>query len=76
MKAKYKTGDIVYFSEYGGNVEEATVVMTIAGFVTIRFTQHDSGTRVRENRLFPTRDEAERDAQLRREEDNLGILKS
>ena len=33
--------------------------MTISGFVTIRFTQRGGGTRVRENRLYSIREEAE-----------------
>ena len=33
--------------------------MTIAGFVTIRFTERSGGTRVRENRLYSTREEAD-----------------
>ncbi|MBQ4513762.1 MAG: hypothetical protein II969_12275 [Anaerolineaceae bacterium] len=40
-------------------VEEATVVMTISGFVTVRFTEREWGERVRESRLYATREEAE-----------------
>ena len=40
-------------------VEEATVVMTISGFVTVRFTEREWGERVRESRLYVTREEAE-----------------
>ena len=34
--------------------------MTVAGFVTIRFTERSGGTRVRENRLYATKEDAER----------------
>lgn len=59
MGNKYKQGEIVYFISSNGTVEEATVVMTIAGFVTIRFTNRNWGDRVREDRLYRSRDEAE-----------------
>ena len=59
MEKKYKPGDTVYLISSARFIEEATVVMTISGFVTIRFTQRGGGTRVRENRLYATREEAE-----------------
>ena len=49
MEKKYKPGDTVYLISSARFIEEATVVMTISGFVTIRFTQRGGGTRVREN---------------------------
>lgn len=59
METKYKAGDTVYIISSARFIEEATVVMTISGFVTIRFTKRGGGTRVRENRLYATREEAE-----------------
>ena len=59
MEKKYKPGDTVYLISSARFIEEATVVMTVSGFVTIRFTQRGGGTRVRENRLYATRIEAE-----------------
>ena len=59
MEKKYKPGDTVYLISSARFIEEATVVMTVSGFVTIRFTQRCGGTRVRENRLYATRIEAE-----------------
>ena len=59
METKFKPGETVYLIGNSHFIEEATVVMTISGFVTIRFTQRGRGTRVRENRLFATRKEAE-----------------
>lgn len=50
---------MVYLISNGHIIEEATVVMNLAGFVTIRFTKRDGGTRVRESRLYATREEAE-----------------
>ena len=59
MEKKYKPGDTVYLISSARFIEEATVVMTVSGFVTIRFTKRGGGTRVRENRLYATREEAE-----------------
>ena len=59
MEKKYKPGDTVYLISSARFIEEATVVMTVSGFVTIRFTNRGGGTRVRENRLYATREEAE-----------------
>ncbi|MBQ4514068.1 MAG: hypothetical protein II969_13825 [Anaerolineaceae bacterium] len=59
MGNKYKQGETVYFTSSNGTVEEAAVVMTIAGFVTIRFTNRSWGDRVREDRLYRSREEAE-----------------
>ena len=59
MNTKFKPGNTVYLIGNNHFIEEATVVMTIAGFVTIRFTERGGGTRVRESRLYPTRKEAE-----------------
>ena len=59
MDTKFKQGDVVYLIGNNHFIEEAVVVMTISGFVTIRFTERKGGTRVRENRLYLTRSEAE-----------------
>ena len=59
METKFKSGETVYLINETHVVEEATVVMTISGFVTVRFTDREWGTRVRENRLYSTREEAE-----------------
>ena len=58
MEKKYKPGDTVYLISSARFIEEAAVVMTVSGFVTIRFTNRSGGTRVRENRLYSTREEA------------------
>lgn len=59
MEPKFKSGEKVYLINESHVVEEATVVMTISGFVTVRFTEREWGTRVRENRLYATLEEAE-----------------
>ena len=59
MERKFRAGETVYLISDSRVVEEATVVMTISGFVTVRFTGREWGTRVRENRLYTSREEAE-----------------
>ena len=59
MEKKYKPGDTVYLISSARFIEEATVVMTVSGFVTIRFTNRGGGTRVRENRLYSTHEKAD-----------------
>ena len=59
METKYKQGDIVYYISDSGSVEEATYVMYIAGFETIRFSDGSGGTRIREYRLYSSREDAE-----------------
>ncbi len=59
MERKFRAGETVYLVSDSHVVEEATVVMYISGFVTVRFTGREWGTRVRENRLYATRIEAE-----------------
>ncbi len=59
MDTKLLKGDTVYLISNGHIIEEATVVMNMAGFVTIRFTERSGGTRVRESRLYPTKEKAE-----------------
>ena len=52
METKFKKGDTVYLIGDTHFIEEATVVMTVAGFVTIRFTEQGGGTRVWETRFL------------------------
>ena len=59
MSGKFKKGDIVYLVGNSRFIEEAVVVMTVSGFVTIRFTERNGGTRIRESRLFATKEEAQ-----------------
>ena len=59
METKYRAGEKVYLINEAHVVEEETVVMTISGFVTVRFTDREWGERVRESRLYVTREEAE-----------------
>lgn len=58
---KYNVGDIVFFISNGYNIREATVIRCGSGFCTIKFNDNETpvGTRVRESKLFKTKQEAE-----------------
>ena len=58
---KYTVGDIVFFISNGYNIREATVIRCGSGFCTIKFNDNETpaGTRVRESKLFHSKQEAE-----------------
>ena len=58
---KYEVGDIVFFISNGYHVREATVIRSGGGFCTIKFNDNETsaGTRVRESKLFQSKQEAE-----------------
>ena len=58
MNGKYQPGQKVFLT--GGNknlIKEATVLKYTGGFYTIRF--NNGGVKVRESRIYPSREEAE-----------------
>ena len=58
MKNQYKPGDIGYIVESALVVREVMVHSISGGFCTLRFTDTNGGIKVRESRLFPTREAA------------------
>ena len=56
---KYKIGDHVYIVESGLYVKEVVVVGTSGGFYQICFTDRQGSLRLRESKLFATKEEAE-----------------
>lgn len=59
---QFNPGDIVYFIASNRIVKEAKVIRNAGGFVTIKFDEGNcgpSGTRVRESKLYHTKEEAE-----------------
>ena len=59
---QFNLGDIVYFIASNRIVKEAKVIRNAGGFVTIKFDEGNcgpSGTRVRESKLYRTKEEAE-----------------
>lgn len=57
---KYNLGDTVFFIANGYHIREATVIRS-GEFCTIKFNDNETpaGTRVRESKLFKTKQEAE-----------------
>ena len=59
MKEKYAPGQKVFLGGGGKHlIKEATIIKYSGGFYIIRF-ENGGGTRVRESRLFFTKEEAE-----------------
>lgn len=59
MSASFTPGDRAYIVESNHYIREVEVVKAAAGFCTIRFTDHGGGIKVRESRLFPSKEAAE-----------------
>jgi len=59
MASRFNPGDTAFLVESNRIVREVSVLKVSGGFYTIRFVDSRGGMRVRENRLFPTREEAE-----------------
>lgn len=58
----FEQGDTAYFIASSRIIKEVEVVRNTGGFVTIRFENGNcgpAGTRVRENKLYHTKEEAE-----------------
>lgn len=58
---RFNLGDTVFFIANGYHIREATVIRAGSGFCTIKFNDNETpaGTRVRESKLFKTKQEAE-----------------
>lgn len=59
MGSKYAKDDIAYLIESNRFVREVKVIKFSGGLYTIQFRKGGGGIKVRESRLFPTREEAE-----------------
>ncbi|MBE6133042.1 MAG: hypothetical protein E7180_06660 [Erysipelotrichaceae bacterium] len=58
--ANFKAGDIAWIVESTIFVKEVEIVNIRGGFVTLRFKGSSGGMRVRESRLYKTKEEAEK----------------
>lgn len=59
MKPSFNPGDRAYIVESNLYLREVEVIKVAGGFCTIRFVDHGGGIKVRESRLYPSRDAAE-----------------
>lgn len=55
---KYKPGDTVYIIENNLNIKEVIIRSVSGGFCVLKFVGSDGGTRLREDRLFSTKEDA------------------
>lgn len=58
-KGKFEVGQTVYLISSVNWIKEATVLKYAGGLYTIKWKDSDGGTRVRESRLFATKQEVE-----------------
>lgn len=58
MTSKYEPGEHVFFIENARFIKEAVIVKCAGGYCVIRFADRSGGTRLRENRLYGSKEEA------------------
>ena len=58
--AKFNVGDKVWIIESTIFVKEVEIINIKGGFITLRFKGSSGGMRVRESRLYRTKEEAEK----------------
>ena len=63
--AKFRVGQTAYFVRSGVQVLEVQILSISNGFCTIRFLETGGGIRVRDSKLYATKEEAEE--QIRRQ---------
>ena len=59
MPSIYNPGDRAYIVESNHYIREVEVINGVGGFCTIRFVDRGGGIKVRESRLYPSREAAE-----------------
>ena len=57
---KYNIGDTVYYMESQRIIREVKIIKFGGGFYTMKFVDGSGGIRLRENRLFNPKEEAEK----------------
>ncbi|MBR6983917.1 MAG: hypothetical protein IKH75_10410 [Ruminococcus sp.] len=60
MTGKYNSGDIVYIVENGHFIRECVVIRYSGGLYMIRFTDSNGAIKLRESRLFSSKEEAKK----------------
>lgn len=59
MANKYNPGDTAFLVESNRFIREVKILKVGGGFYTIRFADSDGGIKVKEHRLFATKEDAE-----------------
>ena len=57
MKGKFQEGQTVYIIQSNKWVREAIVLKYSSGFYTLKFSDSDGGIRLRESRLYASKEE-------------------
>ena len=60
MTGKYNSGDVVYIVENGHFIRECVVIRYSGGLYMIRFTDINGAIKLRESRLFSSKEEAKK----------------
>ncbi len=60
MTVKYKPGDTVYIIESARFIRKCVVLKYSGGLYTLHFPDSGGGIKLRENRLFPTEEDAKK----------------
>ncbi len=64
--AKYNPDDTAFIVESGFTVRDVVVIRVVGDMYTLRFTDTGGGVKLREGRLFPSREAAEKAAKQRK----------
>ena len=59
MPIKSSPGDTAFLVESGRFIREVKIIKQTGDFCTLRFTDSNGGIKVRESRLYPTKEAAE-----------------
>ena len=59
MVSRYRPGDKAFIVESSLFIREVTVLKITGTVATLRFADSNGGVKLRESRLFPTKEEAE-----------------
>ena len=73
MAAKYNPGDTAFIVESSRFIREVKVLKIAGGFATLRFTDSDGGIKLRESRLFPTKEAAEASQSAEKDDNTVAV---
>ena len=74
MTGKYNSGDIVYIVENGHFIRECVVIRYSGGLYMIRFTDSNGAIKLRESRLFSSKEEAKKSIRWYKYQQNKLII--
>ena len=60
MRQKFRIGDGAFLVESNRTIREVKIIKYSGGMYTVKFTERDGGLKVRESRLYASREDAEK----------------